>query len=135
MKNKSILEEKYELLAKFCGFVYYPFNEKNQKFLGWYVGDVKKKHFFKFAKKAYICRKTVELNFEHDYNMIFKVVKIIESSGDFKVRIEKNYCSIICLNNNITFDNIIISSMSKIKSIFIACVNFVEWYNLNIKNK
>lgn len=135
VKNQ-ILKEEYKLLADFAGYVYIPFENPKQDFLGWYWKDPKKvfkdydtipKHnkiVTSVINKIYLCRKTLDLMFRYDFNRIMRIVDVIEGMGA-KVVISGNSCLIEYEDKYYKE----INTITKLESIYDSCVYFVKWFN------
>ena len=68
-----------------------------------------------------------ELKFHSDWNWLMEVVEKIESLG-YRIEIVKHICRIYLSNK----ETIIISENTpKIEAVYIACVEFIKWYNEN----
>ena len=66
-----------------------------------------------------------ELKFHSDWNWLMEVVEKIESLG-YRIEIVKHICRIYLSNK----ETIIISENTpKIESVYLACVEFIKWYN------
>ena len=66
-----------------------------------------------------------ELKYHEDYNWLMEVVEKIESLG-YRIEIVKHICRIYLSNK----ETIIISENTpKIEAVYIACVEFIKWYN------
>ena len=66
-----------------------------------------------------------ELKYHEDWNWLMEVVEKIESLG-YRIEIVKHICRIYLSNK----ETIIISENTpKIEAVYIACVEFIKWYN------
>ena len=66
-----------------------------------------------------------QLKFHKDWNWLMEVVEKIESLG-YRIEIVKHICRIYLSNK----ETIIISENTpKIEAVYIACVEFIKWYN------
>ena len=67
------------------------------------------------------------LKYHEDWNWLMEVVEKIESLG-YRIEIVKHICRIYLSNK----ETIIISENTpKIEAVYIACVEFIKWYNEN----
>ena len=65
------------------------------------------------------------LKYHEDWNWLMEVVEKIESLG-YRIEIVKHICRIYLSNK----ETIIISENTpKIEAVYIACVEFIKWYN------
>ena len=65
------------------------------------------------------------LKYHKDWNWLMEVVEKIESLG-YRIEIVKHICRIYLSNK----ETIIISENTpKIESVYLACVEFIKWYN------
>ena len=146
-KNK-ILREEYRKIAEFMGYVYIPSNdlrvtEKNY-LSGWYrkIGlpskFADKDNLIIIPKKggpSYITRKTLELNFRHDWNSLMRVVGRIEKLesqkfGGFHVHIDKD-CVLIQAKNRTkesTYSKMYCSNEDKKKAVYESVLLFIEFW-------
>ena len=68
-----------------------------------------------------------ELKYHEDWNWLMEVVEKIESLV-YRIEIVKHICRIYLSNK----ETIIISENTpKIEAVYIACVEFIKWYNEN----
>ena len=65
------------------------------------------------------------INYNTEWNWLMEVVEKIESLG-YRIEIVKHICRIYLSNK----ETIIISENTpKIEAVYIACVEFIKWYN------
>ena len=105
MKN---ITENNKLIAEFMNLNLY------RSF--WYKSNI--------ATEKKICKEN-NLKFHKDWNCLMEVVEKIESLG-YRIEIVKHICRIYLSNK----ETIIISENTpKIEAVYIACVEFIKWYN------
>ena len=104
---------------------------ENNKLIAEFLGETKQP--FEFSQFGYInslgeWKDTFfdnQLKFHSDWNWLMEVVEKIESLG-YRVEIAKHICRIYLSNK----ETIIISENTpKIEAVYIACVEFIKWYN------
>ena len=79
-----------------------------------------------FGDEQFSCKlQDFELEFHSDWRWLMTVVEKIESLG-YRIEIVKHICRIYLSNK----ETIIISENTpKIEAVYIACVEFIKWYN------
>ena len=104
---------------------------ENNKLIAEFLGETKQP--FEFSQFGYInslgeWKDTFfdnQLKFHSDWNWLMEVVEKIESLG-YRIEIVKHICRIYLSNK----ETIIISENTpKIEAVYIACVEFIKWYN------
>ena len=92
-----------------------------------------------FGDEQFSCKlQDFELEFHSDWNWLMKVVEKIESIEDcvYQVDILQEGCKILkrcCLLIDKRVGKLE-SDTTKIKSVYLACVEFIKWYNKQNKN-
>lgn len=149
--HKEKLREEYKLICKFMDYKYIPNNDRlvneNNYIPGWYKkvtlpeelekGEV----FFIVPKKggpSYITRKTLDLNFRHDWNKLMEVVNKIEKLqhqryGGFHVHIDSDCCLIQSKNRSkeSTYSKMYCGNKDKKKAVYESVLLFLEFWNKN----
>lgn len=73
-------------------------------------------------------------NYNENWNLLMPVVEKIEALGA-TVYIRKSICEIAYIENNNAYCEVSEETPSKIKAVWLAIVNFINWYNSNQKQK
>ena len=107
--------ENNKIIAEFIGLVY----RTKKDYQGWYKDSSFTDRICSFDG----------LKYHSDWNWLMEVVQKIESLGD-DLNIYAYHCELIYnVGENIeTFE-----AKSKIEAVYNACVEFIKWYNLQIK--
>lgn len=131
--TKEYIREGNKLLARFRGYEYIPFNNKECLKSGWWKKgitkdiQVRESISVKINSPKFLCSNHNGLRYYNNWNWIMGVVDEIERlQEDYFVVIEYISCSIEDTNQEII---ILESEDDKLKSVFVACVEFVKWYN------
>ena len=101
--------------------------EKNKiiaEFMG-YIKNTPSKDFFQHPTEKNRYDRIEFLSYDSDWNWLMEVVEKIESLG-YRIEIVKHIGRIYLSNK----ETIIISENTpKIEAVYIACVEFIKWYN------
>lgn len=122
--------EKNKLIAKFMGYIYYPYDfnlkkKDNYNFFGW-MKD--KEHLLPMSIKLdkfglnYLCRRHKDLKFDSDWNWLIEVIKKTKHIISKKKELNNDEIYI--------YQNIKYSLLSlEIQKIWESVVKFIEYYN------
>lgn len=150
MEENKYLEGN-KLIAQFMGYEYIPYVKGQTQSPGWWhkkspnIIKGKMPSATKLSKDYFLCRRHHELRYCNEWNWLMSVVEKIESIKDkhhgyFGVYINSNSCTIqgTNLRTNIKqeppiyYNNFVLEN--KLKSTYIAVIEFIKWYN-NEKSK
>jgi len=136
-------------IAEFKGYEYIPYDPDSVFKPGWWMKNTPKNYgkkgsaSTKFSNLYFLCRRHGELRYYNEWNWLMPVVEKIESiyddyHGYFAVYISSNSCSIQGTKLTPEKADVYYSQFyrdTKREATFLAVVNFIDWYDANLKNK
>ena len=149
LEERNQLREEYKTIASFMGYEHFPFSNngtiQNKEYPGWFKpvklsNDMGEFRLYVYKSPCFVARKTLDLDFKHNWEMLMKVVGKIEKIqhqkyGRFKVKIEDDSCLIqsTLKGKESTYSKVYVSPNNKKQAVYESCLMFVEWYNSNIR--
>ena len=140
VRNK--LRREYKMIADFIGWHYVPFNANDniRHTAGWYkpisIDENKAPVLFVGSKNpGFITRKTLDLNFRYNWEMLMQVVTFIEGiedkkHGGFKVIIDSDCCTVQSKlkAKETSYSRTHCSKGDKRKAIYESILAFINFY-------
>lgn len=152
LEERQVLKSEYKTIAEFLGYEYFPYSNtkgiQEKEYPGWFKPMClpSLKHgenlfrLYMYKSPCFICRKTIDLDFDRDWGRLMSAVEKIESIRDqrygrFIVSISEDGCAIQSTNKTkeTNYSKSYIVKDNKKRAVYQSVLLFIEWYNKNLK--